>query len=33
MSENVIQVEYERTGKTTATNEMGMREMQASKSV
>ena len=29
MSENVIQVEYERTGKTTATNEMGMREMQA----
>lgn len=29
MSENVIQVEYERTGKTTAVNEMGMREMQA----
>lgn len=29
MSENVIQVKYERTGKTTATNEMGMREMQA----
>lgn len=28
MSENVIQVEYERTGKTTAVNEMGMREMQ-----
>lgn len=29
MSENVIKVEYERTGKTTAVNEMGMREMQA----
>lgn len=29
MSENVIQVEYERTGKTTAINNMGMREMQA----
>lgn len=29
MSENIIQVEYERNGKTTAINEMGMREMQA----
>lgn len=29
MAENIINVEYEATGKTTAINEMGMREMQA----
>ena len=29
MAENIINVEYEATGKTTAVNEMGMREMQA----
>ena len=29
MSENIINVEYATTGKTTAVNEMGMREMQA----
>ena len=29
MSENIIQVEYERNGKTTSINEIGMREMQA----
>lgn len=29
MAENIIQVEYQTTGKTTAVNEMGMREMQA----
>lgn len=29
MAENIIQVEYKATGKTTAVNAMGMREMQA----
>lgn len=29
MSENIIHVEYQATGKTTAVNAMGMREMQA----
>lgn len=29
MSENIVYVEYASTGKTTAVNEMGMREMQA----
>ena len=29
MSENIIHIEYQATGKTTAVNPMGMREMQA----
>jgi superfamily II DNA or RNA helicase len=29
MTENIINVEYQRTGKTTTVNNMGMREMQA----
>lgn len=29
MAENIIHVEYQATGKTTAVNDMGMREMQA----
>lgn len=29
MAENIIQVNYQATGKTTALNDMGMREMQA----
>ena len=29
MSENIIKVEYQTTGRTTEVNEMGMREMQA----
>ena len=29
MSENIVNVQYQATGASTQTNEMGMREMQA----
>ena len=29
MSENIVNVQYQTTGASTRTNEMGMREMQA----